>query len=311
MPSSWASAFALKQIRATPWKRNLAVTRVTSVLAVSAATPLLRICPEDTLATYPNRHTQGRSLQHCYCKILEMAQKFINRRGVEIWHFHTMEKEDLCELTWSDLQDMLWHEKSKRKKTSRACYPSSEKEGGPRTCTHLNKRNAGRKTDTKVISYRDWGMGLGDRDGDGHGEQVLSLSFGPALTQDLCDISQTSVCLSPSPPPNKPRKPGSEGAQMECPPPDKEPNHITNCPEAHGPGTNPSDFGNQCLDWTLSGHRERLAHESSLNAFLAGEWVSISCRGMSLPFTAMRTEQIIIVLQIVRAGLLPVGKEES
>lgn len=135
----------------------------------------------------------------------------------------------------------------------------------------MNKRNAGRKTDTKVISYRDWGMGLGDRDGDGHGEQVLSLSFGPALTQDLCDISQTSVCLSPSPPPNKPRKPGSEGAQMECPPPDKEPNHITNCPEAHGPGTNPSDFGNQCLDWTLSGHRERLAHESSLNAFLAGE----------------------------------------
>lgn len=51
-----------------------------------------------------------------------------------------------------------------------------------------------------MISYRDWGMGLGDRDGDGHGEQVLSLSFGPALTQDLCDISQTSVCLSPSPP---------------------------------------------------------------------------------------------------------------
>lgn len=128
-----------------------------------------------------------------------MAQKFINRRGVEIWHFHTMEKEDLCELTWSDLQDMLWHEKSKRKKTSRACYPSSEKEGGPRTCTHLNKRNAGRKTDTKVISYRDWGMGLGDRDGDGHGEQVLSLSFGPALTQDLCDISRTFVWLSPSP----------------------------------------------------------------------------------------------------------------
>lgn len=82
-------------------------------LPVSAAIPLLGICLEDTPATYKNRHTHYNV--GCYRKILETAQKFINRRGVEstLEPPHSGGGRDLRELTWSDFQDMRWSEESK------------------------------------------------------------------------------------------------------------------------------------------------------------------------------------------------------